>query len=80
MDLFEDNSPTRCLAVGLDCETCVSRSARETAACCGSLRGSGLTQIFASLYPSSGCAPMSGLFRDAYVIATRPKRLVAIAC
>ncbi len=80
MDLFEDNSPIRCLAVGLDCETCVSRSARETAACCGSIKGSGLTKIFASLYPSAGCSPMSDLFRDAYIVASQPERMSAIAC
>jgi len=66
MDLFEEHSPSRCDAVGLDCETCVSRSAREIAACCGSMQGDGLTKIFASLYPSGGCSPMIGLFSVAY--------------
>ena len=69
MDVFEEHSPSRCDAVGLDCETCVSRSAREIAACCGSLQGDGLTKIFASLYPSGGCSPMNGLFSIAYQAA-----------
>ena len=79
MDLFGDNSPIRCHAVGLDCETCVTRSAREIAACCASLKGVGLIQIFRSLYPSTGCAPMGGFFEDAYIAALQPNTAAAAA-
>ena len=80
MDLvFEDNSPIRCRAVGLDCETCVARSARDIAACCVSLNRSGLTQIFSSLYTSEACAPMSEFFSDVYVSALSAKMSVAAA-
>ncbi len=80
MDLaFETNSPEGCSAVGLDCDTCIADSALQIAACCRTLKGSGLTQIFSSLYPAKACSPMSEVFRDAYLSAVRPKAAAAAA-
>lgn len=66
MDLLPENSPETCSNIGLDCGTCVHRSAASVAAICRGLDSAGLEQIFFQLYPSSGCRAMAPIFAMAY--------------
>jgi hypothetical protein len=72
--LWDENRPETCLSVGLDCRSCVQRSASSVAAVCPGLGDAGAQQVFYSIFPSSGCAPMSAAFAMAYVEAQAPAR------
>jgi hypothetical protein len=82
MDLFTENSPQSCSNIGLDCGTCVHRSAASVAALCRGLDSAGLEQIFFQLYPSPGCRAMTPIFALAYQEcspAEKPARAFASA-
>ena len=66
MDLLPENSPEICSNIGLDCGTCVHRSASSVAAICRGLDPAGQEQIFFQLYPSPGCHAMAPIFALAY--------------
>jgi hypothetical protein len=67
MDLiFDENRPETCMQVGLDCRTCIQRSAASTARVCAGLTSLGVQQLFFQLYPSEGCSPMAPQFVAAY--------------
>ncbi|HUJ49426.1 MAG TPA: hypothetical protein VLW25_04485 [Bryobacteraceae bacterium] len=66
MDLLPENSPESCSNIGLDCGTCIHRSAASVAAICGGLESAGLQQIFFQLYPAPGCHAMAQAFALAY--------------
>ena len=61
--------PRLCVEVGLDCETCVSCTARELANACKGLRGKMVGQMFVQLYPDPACAQMHATFAEAYRVA-----------
>ena len=65
MDLFE-NSPESCSNIGLDCGTCIHRSAASVAAICRGMEPAGLQQIFLQLYASPACHVMEQAFALAY--------------
>jgi len=62
----EGQYPEICSAVGLDCETCTSSTARELAKVCKGLRGKAVGQLFVQIYPNSACAPMHSYFAAQY--------------
>jgi hypothetical protein len=61
--------PRLCVEVGLDCETCVSGTARELASACKGLRGKMVGQMFVQLYPDPACSRMHAHFGEAYRVA-----------
>ena len=61
--------PRLCVEVGLDCETCVSCTARELASACKGLRGKLVGQMFVQLYPDPACSRMHAHFAEAYRLA-----------
>jgi hypothetical protein len=61
--------PRLCVEVGLDCETCVSGTARELASACKGLRGKMVGQMFVQLYPDPACSRMHAHFAEAYRVA-----------
>lgn len=64
--LSTENRPETCLALGLDCNTCMRKAAGSVARICGSLDQSGVQKVFLELFPSSGCRPMASTFEVAY--------------
>ncbi|MGD0301360.1 MAG: hypothetical protein ABSE86_30145 [Bryobacteraceae bacterium] len=80
MDLFvTENRPESCSALGLDCGTCTRRAASSVASICGGLDPQGVEQIFFQLYSSPGCRPMAQAFELAYLEATVPIQIAAMA-
>lgn len=80
MDLFPEHSPESCSNVGLDCGTCIHRSAASVASICRGLESPGLQQVFFQLYPSPGCRPMAQAFALAYEeLSTAQKPRLAFA-
>lgn len=65
--LFDENRPESCLQVGLDCGTCIQRSAAATAKVCAGLGPANIQQVFFQLYPSGGCSPMADVFVSIYL-------------
>lgn len=76
---IEERSPATCHSLGLDCYSCVARSAESVASVCRGVPGHGLSKIFAQLYPSAGCAPMAPAFEDAYFGASPLRKPVVRA-
>jgi hypothetical protein len=72
--LLDENRPETCTALGLDCRTCMHKSATSVAHVCHGLESAGVQRIFARLYTSSGCAHMAGVFEAAYMEASNPVR------
>ena len=72
--LLDENRPEMCIALGLDCRTCVQKSASSVAHVCRGLESAGIQRIFAQLYTSPGCAPMAAAFETGYVEASNPAR------
>ena len=72
--LLDENRPETCLALGLDCRTCIRKSASSVAHVCHGLETGGIRRIFVQLYTSPGCAPMAGAFEQAYKEASMPAR------
>ena len=66
MDPLLENSPESCSNMGLDCGTCIHRSAASLSAICLGLESAGVQQIFFQLYPSRGCHAMAEAFALAY--------------
>ena len=66
MDLFAEPNPESCSNIGLDCGTCIHRSAASVASICHGLESSGIQQVFFKLYASPGCYPMAPAFALAY--------------
>ena len=67
MDLWPtENRPEACAALGLDCGTCMRKSAASVARICSGLESQGVQQLFLQLYPSLGCRPMAAAFELAY--------------
>ncbi len=72
--LLDENRPETCMALGLDCRTCIQKSASSVAHVCQGLEPSGIRRIFVQLYTSAGCAPMAGAFEAAYLETASPVR------
>jgi hypothetical protein len=72
--LLDDRNPEMCRSVGLDCQTCVERSAGSVAAICRAMTEEGVQRLFTQLYGSPGCAPMLGEFESAYLEACAPRK------
>ena len=66
MDLFTDPNPEFCTHIGLDCGSCIRRSAASVAAICRGLEAPGARQVFFQLYASPACHPMAQAFAVAY--------------
>lgn len=64
--LWDENRPETCLTVGLDCRTCVQRSAAVVASLCPGLDADAAQQMFPQVFPSVGCSPMAAAFALAY--------------
>lgn len=80
MDLLAmENWPESCSALGLDCDTCTRKAASSVASICGGLDPQGLKQVFFQLYSSPGCRPMAQAFELAYLEATAPIEIAALA-
>ena len=77
--LWDENRPESCLKVGLDCRTCVQRSASSIAAICPSLSPAGAEQVFLQIFPSSGCAPMATAFAICYAEAEAGRKTPGLA-
>ncbi len=61
-----DGYPTLCFEVGLDCGSCVTSTARESAKVCPGLQGKAVGQIFVLLYPNPACSSMHQHFAEEY--------------
>ncbi len=79
MDLVTENRPETCSSLGLDCATCVQRSASTAAAICPDLQPAGVHRIFFQLYASPGCHPMAHAFMRAYSDAGTPSKPMVVA-
>jgi len=82
MDLFAEPNPESCSHIGLDCGTCIHRSAASVASICHGLESPGIQQVFFKLYSSPGCYPMAPAFALAYqesLAAQQPARIFASA-
>jgi hypothetical protein len=82
MDLWTDNRPETCSALGLDCGSCIHASAANIARICHGVESHGVQKIFFQLYPSTGCHPMAHAFELAYheaLIAQKPRVAFASA-
>jgi hypothetical protein len=67
VDYFlDENRPETCAALGLDCRTCIERSAASVAHICHGLKPAGLQRMFVRIYTSPGCAHMAQPFQAAY--------------
>jgi len=67
--LWDENRPDTCLSLGLDCRTCVQRSASTVATLSPGLSGAAAQQIFTQIFPAPGCAPMAIAFAHSYLEA-----------
>lgn len=76
--LFEENRPDVCLSLGLECNTCIDKSAASVARVCHGLTPAGLRGIFVQMFPSQGCAPMAEAFAAAYQERSAPPQLVTL--
>jgi hypothetical protein len=75
MDHLADNrNPEVCRSFGMDCGTCVERSACAVASICRGMTEAALHNTFMQLYASPGCAPMGGAFESAYLAASAPRK------
>ena len=72
--LPDDRSPAACLALGLDCLSCVERSAETVASICHGMTPAGVRSVFVQVYPSAGCAPMAFAFQSAYFETAAPRK------
>src|SRR5581483_128367 len=72
--LWGENRPEACLSVGLDCRTCVQRSASSVATLCPGLGSAGAEELFFQIFPAPGCAPMAAAFAGAYAETEVPVR------
>ena len=79
MDLVTENRPETCSSLGLDCATCIGRSASTAAAICPDLQPAGVHRIFFQLYASPGCHPMAHAFMRAYDAAAKPSKPMVVA-
>jgi hypothetical protein len=66
MELFTEPNPDSCSRIGLDCGSCVRRSAASVAQICNGMETPALQLIFFQLYTSPGCFPMAQAFAVAY--------------
>jgi len=72
--LVDDRNPEVCHSFGMDCRTCVERSAGTVASICRGMTEAGVQNTFIQLYASPGCAPMAGAFESAYLAASAPRK------
>ena len=72
--LWDDNRPETCLSLGLDCRTCVHKSAATVASVTPGLGMAGAHQMFFHIFSSPGCAPMAIAFAQSYVDAEAASR------
>ncbi len=79
MDLVTENRPETCSSLGLDCGTCIERSASTTAVICPDLQPAGVHRVFFQVYVSPACHPMAHAFMRAYEDAAVPKKPLTIA-
>jgi hypothetical protein len=66
----EHDYPQLCFDVGLTCECCTARTARQLAAVCKGLRRSVIRQLFVQIHPHSACARMHLHFTTSYLEAS----------
>ena len=80
MDLWSENNPEACAAVGLDCGTCIHQNAAKMAKICPGIAPAQLASTFFQLYGSSACHPMLEAFELAYAECSAPQpRVISIA-
>jgi hypothetical protein len=72
--LLDENRPETCMELGLDCRTCVQKSATSVARVCHGLESVGIQRIFVRLYTSPGCGAVASAFEAAYLEASNPVR------
>ena len=72
--LLDDRGPGVCSPLGLDCHSCIERSAATVATICRGMTAEGVEKIFFQMYPSKGCAPMTMAFESAYFAASVPRK------
>jgi len=80
--LLTDNRPETCLALGLDCATCVRKSAASIVRICHGIESHDTQGIFLQLYPSAGCRPMASAFELAcreFLNAAKPALVTVTA-
>lgn len=58
--------PESCYAAGLECRSCVQRSAANLAQICLNLSAEGVRNSFFKVYPDHACLPMARTFVRAY--------------
>jgi hypothetical protein len=75
----DNNYPRIFLEVGLTCETCTARTARQLAALCKGLRGKAIGQLFVQIHPHPACAAMHKHFAEHYHEASSAEIPGAIA-
>ncbi len=75
VDYFlDENRPETCSALGLECRTCVQRSAASVAHICHGLQPEAIAGMFPQIYSSPGCAHMAEAFAASYYEACAPIR------
>jgi len=82
MDHFTEPNPESCSRIGLDCGSCIQRSAASVAQICGGMEPPALQQVFFQLYSAPGCFPMAQAFAVAYQESSstsHPQRTLAFA-
>ena len=81
--LLEENCPETCAMVGLDCGTCIHKTAASVARICHGLESSNIQQVFLQLYPSAACRPMAHAFelayRESFTVARPVRAAIAAA-
>ncbi len=71
---LDENRPETCNALGLECRSCVERSASSVAHICHGLKPAAIAGMFVQIYVSPGCAHMAHAFEAAYYEACAPIR------
>lgn len=80
MDLWSENNPEACAAVGLDCGTCIHQAADRMAQICPGIAPAQLQRVFFQLFQSAACHPMAEAFTAAYRESAAPQpRVISIA-
>lgn len=81
MEHFVEPNPESCSRIGLDCGSCIQRSAASVAQICNGMEAPALQQVFFQLYSSPGCYPMAQAFALAYeeCAIVQPQRTLAFA-
>jgi hypothetical protein len=63
---LDENRPQSCYAVGLECQSCVERSAKDVAMLCRGLGDAAAERMFVQIFTDPECGRMSAHFVAVY--------------